>query len=244
MFKLAHLSDVHLGPMPAATVAELASKRIIGLMSWKLRRQAIHNVGVLNRVVTDIKQAKVDHIAFTGDLANISLPKEFSRGQHWLAELGTPDKVSFVPGNHDTYVCVPWDKGLALWGDYMVGDLNMPGVRMSNYNAALFPYVRRRKNIALIGVTSAIPAPWNKAWGHAGQRQLAALAEILTRLHGQGFYRIVMIHHPPLPGLAKDRKALRDAVEMESVLKKCGAELVLHGHNHQHMHTELETGTG
>ncbi len=244
MFKLAHLSDVHLGPMPRVTPALLASKRFIGLMSWRYRRRAIHSMDVLNRLVTDIRQAQVDHVAFTGDLANIALPQEFTRGQRWLTELGRPDKVSFVPGNHDTYVNVPWQDGLAKWGDYMVGNLNMPGVRTGSYNAALFPYVRQRRNIALIGVTSAIPAPWNKAWGFAGQRQRDALAEILEKLHNQGFYRIVMIHHPPLPGQTKDRKALRDAVEMEAVLKKFGAELVLHGHNHQHMHQPLETSTG
>ena len=244
MFKLAHLSDVHLGPMPPVTPALLASKRIIGLMSWKFRRKGIHSNDVLNRLVTDIKRVGVDHVAFTGDLVNIALPEEFSRGQEWLNELGRPDHVSFVPGNHDTYVNVPWEDGLARWGDYMVGDLNMPGVRTGRYNAALFPYVRQRRNVALIGVTSAVPAPWNKAWGFAGERQLDALGEILTKLHGQGFYRIVMIHHPPLPGQAKERKALRDALELEAVFKKSGVELVLHGHNHEHMHAQLATATG
>jgi len=244
MFKLAHLSDVHLGPLPEASLSQLANKRVIGLMSWKFRRRAIHQMDVLNRLVTDIKQAGVDHVAFTGDLANIALPQEFERGVNWLTELGRADKVSFVPGNHDTYVSLPWQGGLALWGDYMVGDLNMPGVRMTGNNAALFPYVRQRRNIALVGVSSAVPAPWNKAWGEVGQRQMQALAQTLDKLHERGFYRIIMIHHPPLPGLAKSRKALRDAQDFELVLQKHGAELVLHGHNHQHMHNQLETRTG
>jgi len=244
MFKLAHLSDVHLGPLPPASLRQLAGKRFIGLLSWKYRRRGIHNMDVLNRLVTDIKQAGVDHIAFTGDLANISLPEEFSQGQRWLLELGKADRVSFVPGNHDTYVKFPWVDGLARWGDYMVGDLNMPGVRMSGNVAALFPYVRQRRNVALIGVSSAVPAPWNKAWGYVGERQLEALGETLKKLHKQGFYRIVMIHHPPLPLLAKDRKALRDCHELKEVLEKCGAELVLHGHNHEHMHNQLETVNG
>lgn len=244
MFKLAHLSDVHLGPMPSVTPKLLANKRFIGFLSWRFRRRSIHSNGVLNRLVTDIKQAKVDHVAFTGDLVNIALPDEFSRGQRWLNELGSADHVSFVPGNHDTYVKFPWENGMAKWGDYMVGDLNMPGVRTGGNNAALFPYVRQRRNIALIGVTSAVPAPWNKAWGFAGETQLKALTQILEKLHSRGFFRIVMIHHPPLPGQAKSRKALRDAMEMEAALKKSGAELVLHGHNHEHMHTKLATATG
>lgn len=244
MFKLAHLSDVHLGPLPSVTPALLANKRFIGYLSWTFRRKSIHSNDVLNRLVTDIKQANVDHVAFTGDLVNIALPEEFTRGQQWLSQLGQPDHVSFVPGNHDTYVKFPWEKGMAKWGDYMVGDLNMPGVRTGGNNAALFPFVRQRRNIALIGVASGVPAPWNKAWGFAGEAQLQALRKILEKLHNQGFFRIVMIHHPPLPGQAKDRKALRDALEMEAVLKKSGAELVLHGHNHEHMHTKFATATG
>jgi 3',5'-cyclic AMP phosphodiesterase CpdA len=244
MFKLAHISDVHLGPLPCASIGQLLSKRIIGLMSWKFRRKGVHDMDVLNRVVTDIKQANVDHVAFSGDLINIALPEEFTRGQQWLYELGDSRHVSFVPGNHDAYVKFPWQDGLALWGDYMVGDLNMPGIRQEGNVAALFPYVRQRRNVAIIGVCSAIAARWNKAWGEVGQRQLQALEEILGKLHERGFYRVVMIHHPPLAELAPERKALRDGDDMKIVLEKAGAELVLHGHNHMHMRTVLETRTG
>ncbi len=244
MFNLAHLSDVHLGPMPDAPLSAYFSKRIIGALSWRFRRRGIHSLDVLNRLVTDIKRHNVDHIAFTGDLVNIALPKEFTRGAQWLSELGGSEFVSFVPGNHDAYVPVDWADGLALWGDYMIGDLRTPGVRTAGNNAALFPYVRQRRNIAMIGVSSGVPAPWNKAWGELGQRQLEALDETLKTLHERGFYRILMIHHPPLRGMAKDRKMLRDADDLKIVLEKRGVELVLHGHNHVHMRSELETKTG
>lgn len=198
----------------------------------------------LNKIVCDIKQAEVDHVALTGDLINIALPDEFANGKVWLDELGLPDKVSFVPGNHDAYVKYPWQGGLDRWADFMIGDLAMPGVRARGNNQALFPYVRQRRNVALVGVASGVPAPWNKAWGEVGPRQMEALEKCLKTLHERGFYRIVMIHHPPLPGLAPDRKALRDADDFAAMLKRAGAELVLHGHNHRHMHNKIETPTG
>lgn len=244
MFKLAHLSDVHLGPLPRPGFASLLGKRVIGLMSWQFKRRKIHDMQRLNKIVCDIKQAGVDHVAMTGDLINIALPQEFANGQRWLNELGKPDKVSFVPGNHDAYVPYPWEGGLSKWADYMIGDLTLPGVRAEGNNQALFPYVRQRRNVALIGVASGVPAPWNKAWGEVGPRQMEALEKILKTLHERGFYRIIMIHHPPLPGLAPDRKALRDGDDFAAMLQRTGAELVLHGHNHRHMHNKIETPSG
>ncbi len=47
-----------------------------------------------------------------------------------------------------------------------------------------------------------------------------------------GMPRIVMIHHPPLATGATFGRGLRDAKAFEAVLRKHGAELVIHGHNH------------
>ena len=39
MFRLAHISDVHLGPLPALTFLELFSKRITGFVNWHRNRR-------------------------------------------------------------------------------------------------------------------------------------------------------------------------------------------------------------
>ena len=244
MFTLAHLSDVHLSPLPSVSLPDLLSKRFIGYLSWHLRRKSIHESAILQAVINDIKTRAPDHVALTGDLINISLLKEFDQATDWLSSFGAPDWISFVPGNHDTYVKLPWEPGLAKWSGHMTGDLNMPSTRLSGNIAMAFPYVRQRKNIALVGLSSAINARWNKAGGTLGTRQLEALEQTLINLHQRGFYRIIMIHHPPLPGQAIDRKALSDASELKQVLQTAGAELVLHGHNHKDMHARLETATG
>src|SRR5262249_1226057 len=46
-------------------------------------------------------------------------------------------------------------------------------------------------------------------------------------------FRLVMIHHPPLPGQTSWARALSDAAQMEAMLRSHGAELVIHGHNHR-----------
>ena len=104
MFVLAHLSDVHLAPLPVPNPLELASKRGLGFLNWLRKRHRIHRREVLDAIVGDLKAQNSDHVAFTGDLVNLSLTSEFPRSRQWLEALGTPDRVTFVPGNHDTYV--------------------------------------------------------------------------------------------------------------------------------------------
>ena len=56
--------------------------------------------------------------------------------------------------------------------------------------------------------------------------------------------RVVLIHHPPLPGQTPPRRALADAEALQKVLESHGAELVLHGHNHRDMYATIETISG
>jgi 3',5'-cyclic AMP phosphodiesterase CpdA len=241
MFSLAHITDLHLGPLPVPGLGELRGKRMIGYLSWRLRRLKVHHPRVLAAVMTDIAGHAPDHIAVTGDLANISLPGEFVRARQWLEMAGPPERITVVPGNHDAYVGVPWETGIGLWGDYMTGDMRFPAGAAPS---SPFPFVRQRRNIALIGLSSAVPAALNRASGRLGTRQIEALAVILSDLRKRGFCRVVLIHHPPLPGQSPRRKALEDAAEVQAVLQAEGAELVLHGHNHMHMRTILASRHG
>ena len=47
MFRLAHLSDVHLGPLPDVSYRQLASKRITGYLTWHRNRARRISVGAL-----------------------------------------------------------------------------------------------------------------------------------------------------------------------------------------------------
>jgi len=82
-------------------------------------------------------------------------------------------------------------------------------------------------------VNSAFPTRPFVAAGRVGRDQLALLEEGLQRLEGQNLQRVVLIHHPPLPGQTAPRRALQDADQMAALLARCGADLVLHGHNHR-----------
>jgi 3',5'-cyclic AMP phosphodiesterase CpdA len=219
MFKLAHLSDWHLASRPR--FAELFSKRGLGRINWHRRRKSIHRPEVFEAVVRDLKASTPDHIAVTGDLVNLSLPDEYNRARGWLQTLGSSADVTLVPGNHDVYVRSVVPSPSTYWGDYMRGDDGRDG----------FPFLRRRNNIALIGLSTAVPTAPLMATGRLGKRQLARLLELLDQT--RGMFRIVLIHHPAITPPKRRLRRLIDATDLRDVLADKGAELLLHGHDHR-----------
>jgi 3',5'-cyclic AMP phosphodiesterase CpdA len=222
MFLLAHISDIHLAPLPSPRPAELISKRGLGYLNWLRKRRAIHRRDVLDVLTRDLAAQRPDHVAVTGDLVNLSLGNEFEAARSWLAALAGPRDASFVPGNHDAYVRPVSEQATREWGDYMRGDEAEP-----------FPYVRRRGDgVAIVGVSSAVPTPPLAATGEIGAAQLAELGGRLAALGREGAFRVVLVHHAPIGGVNRFRR-LRDAPALRDVLRKHGAELVLHGHLHR-----------
>jgi 3',5'-cyclic AMP phosphodiesterase CpdA len=219
MFILAHLSDLHLAGQPRW--AELAGKRGLGFINWQRKRKYIHRPAVLEAITRDAKSQPHDHVAVTGDLVNFSLDQEYKRAAAWLAALGPPRAVSVVPGNHDTYVRGTEQAPAAFWADYMRGDDGLDR----------FPYLRRRGNVALIALSTALPTGPFMATGRLGRRQLTRFAEMLQQTRGQ--FRIVLIHHPPRSPLRRYLRRLTDAAQLRAVLAAHGAELLLHGHDHR-----------
>jgi 3',5'-cyclic AMP phosphodiesterase CpdA len=229
LLTLAHLSDPHLAEWSVDSPLALLNKRLSGWLSWRLNRRRIHLTQVLDLMVADIAEQGVDHVAVTGDLVNISLPREFENAATWLRRLGAANRVTVIPGNHDAYVTVAQSEGIGRWRDYMT-DLDWE--RGADTAADPFPFVRRIGKLALVGVSTAVPMPVFVAAGKLGDTQLGALRDILRQLRDSDAFRVVLIHHPPFPGGAYKRKALLDAGAFAAVVRDAGAELVLHGHTH------------
>ena len=114
-FTLAHLSDPHLPPMPAARLRDLAGKRALGYLNWIRNRHKYHRRDVLDAIVSDMQAQAPDHIAVTGDLVNIALEAEFEPSRTWLESIGPPGRVSVVPGNHDAYVRATSNRFAQAW---------------------------------------------------------------------------------------------------------------------------------
>jgi 3',5'-cyclic AMP phosphodiesterase CpdA len=233
-FTLAHLTDVHLSPIAGFSPGYWNLKRGLGFVNWQRGRKSVHAREVADRLVADAKTLRADHIAITGDLVNLGLPVEHEAALTWLKTVGPPERVTVIPGNHDIYSSLHGDAGVARWAEYMGGEAE----------SHTFPFVRRIGPLALIGLNSAIETPPFVASGRLGPDQIEVTRDLLERLGDEGMVRVVLIHHPPLTGLASSRRGLRDVKLFQRMLEKSGAELVLYGHNHRPELTWLDTVSG
>lgn len=221
-FTLAHLSDVHLPPLPQPSIGELLSKRMLGYLNWTRNRHRIHQSDVLDALVADMQAQRPDHIAVTGDLVNLALAAEFAPARQWIEGVGTPQMVSLVPGNHDAYTRDAVPRFEETFGDYMRSDTGAAG----------FPTLQTRGPLALIGLSTAVPTAPFMATGTLGAAQLEALDRMLAPLSGLELFRVLLIHHPLRS--QHSHKRLTDSDALQAVLKRHGVDLILHGHDHLH----------
>ena len=234
-FTIAHLSDPHLGPIPAFRLSDFTAKRAMGYVNWKRGRERHNDMGMLKRLVADMRSQKPDHVAMTGDAVNIGLPAEFAAAAIWMHTLGDPRDVSFTPGNHDAYVhrAMPYlAAALAPWTTGDDGEARPPGA---------FPYLRVRGDVALIGLSSGVPTGPLMATGRMGKNQMARFARLLDETRVRRLARVVLIHHPPLLAGATTMRHLTDARDFEAIIAERGAELILHGHNHKRSVAHLKS---
>jgi 3',5'-cyclic AMP phosphodiesterase CpdA len=225
-FVIAHITDPHLSPAPMPGFADLRLKRVMGFINWKRGRERLNDMGLLKRLVEDLCAQRPDHVAVTGDLVNIGMPVEFQRAALWMETLGEPSDVSFVPGNHDAYVRASMPLLATTFAPWATSDDAPKG-------KATYPYLRVRGEIAIIGLSSAVPTAPLMATGRLGKSQLEAFAELLRQTGAKGLARVVLIHHPPLAGVTPPLRGLSDAPAFERVIRDFGAEAILHGHIHR-----------
>jgi len=230
-FTLAHFSDVHMSPIPGVAWQYWNAKRLFGFLNWQRSRRHVHSVAVADRLIADALALRSDHIAITGDLVNLGLPAEHEAALVWLTNIGPPDKVTVIPGNHDIYSSTRGDRGVARWAPYMGCE----------EDTLAFPFIRRVGPLALVGLNSAVETPPFVASGRLGPHQLEIAQEQFAELGEEGAIRVVLIHHPPLASLDTPRRGLKDAAHLRRLLERGDAELVLYGHNHKPTVTWLPT---
>jgi len=224
MITLAHISDIHLSPMPEMGLRDLMGKRITGYLNWKMRRHEELNSETLARLVAHLQAQNPDFTAVTGDMVNLAMPYEIERAGRWLEALGPADKVAICPGNHDAYVPGALESAQRAWGDYMRGE---------TLDQAAFPFVRRVDELAMIACSSAVPTAPFLAIGRFDHAQAERLGRILGILGEAGYFRAVMIHHPPNAELQHPSFGLMGHKLFRQVIAEHGAEMILHGHTHR-----------
>src|SRR6201999_1785942 len=131
-----------------------------------------------------------------------------------------PERITVIPGNHDAYVRIPWKDAMGLWGPYIASDGAPPAASLD-----VFPTLRRRGEIALVGLSTGVPKPPLLATGTLGDEQITRTEKLLADLGKEGLCRVVLIHHPPLADQSR-WKHLTDTAAFQAMIRRAGCELV------------------
>lgn len=229
-FRIVHITDVHIPPLPKLGLRDLFGKRLLGLRSWHYKWKQEHRPEILAALGNALAKIAPDHICITGDLTFTTHPGEVEQARAWLESLGPARRVSLVPGNHDAYVPGALEHALERWADWMRDDRT---------GAVRFPYLQRRGPVDIIGLSTAIALRLPITVGRIGADQLARTRELLEETAGDNRPRIVLLHHPPQDGAARRSKQLLDRSALQRMIAGQRVELMLHGHMHRPLQTTL-----
>jgi len=225
--RLIHITDPHLSSLDGQTFMGLRGKRRSGYLSWYRKRRHVYRAEVLEQLTQAVNAHQPDQILLTGDLVHIGLDSEMIEAADWLRRLGPPDKVMLIPGNHDNYARDSQSSMRRHWGSYL------PSGRLVDEGyASGYPEIRERENVRLLGVNTSCVTRIFSAAGELGREQRQRLVRALEKKPGDDRFLCLLIHHPPLPGMTRRRKALRDSGQLRDIIRQQPPDLVLYGHLH------------
>ncbi|CEJ12478.1 cyclic 3',5'-adenosine monophosphate phosphodiesterase [bacterium YEK0313] len=226
MTVIAHLSDLHIGPVPFPRALPLRLKPVLGWINWARQRGA-HEAALLQRALAAVRDAGADHIVVTGDLIELGQDTEWRAAAAAAAALGPAGQVAWAPGNHDLYTRdapVRIRAGLAPW---------LAPAEPCDDIRAHFPRLDRVGDVALVTLCTGAPTWLFSAEGALGAGQLARLDRLLAGLDRQRCLPVIAMHHPPYaPGLSR-LKQLRDGAALLDLADRHGCQVILHGHLHR-----------
>jgi len=238
--RLAHISDIHLRNFDNVAPHAFLSQRVLGAANLLLNRGPEFPDEVVDALFEDVETVQPDHLIVSGDVSNLSLPGEFERVRGRLLALSLPpSEITVVPGNHDSYTYLSAlrdDFGRAL-GPFLSADLHPAGTRA-------YPFARVRDGVSIVALSSARASLPLFAIGTLGRDQLRLAEELLAHPRVRSSFRIVVLHHPPVSAHVKWHARLTDAEDFLAVVRRVGADLVLHGHLHRVCHEQIPGPTG
>ncbi len=247
-FRIAHLSDPHVLDLTGVGTSRLVTnKRLTGWANLKLNRSSHHKPWVVEAMMEDLRAHRVDHVVVTGDLTNLALEPEFERVRALFDAMGYgPEELSVVPGNHDLYTrgAERTQRFAHFFAPHLTSDLPDIGVE---HPSGVFPFVRLRGPVALVGLSTAVARPPLVASGWAGPAQIEALARALEHPEVLARTPVLFAHHPLTNPRGRVASALRgwsDVDALRARLDDVRHALALHGHLHHRVHEVIPTARG
>ena len=241
--RIAHFSDTHVLSLKGVQLRDLLNKRLTGAVNLALNRAKHYRVEVFEQTLDAILAVKPDHSICTGDLVNLALKPEFDKVSDLLSDRFSPEQLTLVPGNHDYYTKEASLAGRfeSYFAQYLPQDLGEESYTQEDEDdqRRQYPISRLLDEVAIIGLSTAIPTASFMATGEVGQAQLVRIKNTLQHEALNDRFSLLMLHHPlfPEPKRRLDQtRRLADATELIEVLDQSNeskVDLIVHGHNHE-----------
>lgn len=168
---IAHVSDLHLAPVPFPFGEGL--KPALGWLNWA-RKPGAHDGGIAARTIAAVRAARPDHVALTGDLIELGLTAEYAAVGAALGEFGDPERVSWAPGNHDVYTRRAAQRLQTILPAWLATPTVAGDLRDH------FPRLALAGRAAVVTLCSGTPTWLFSAEGELGARQLERLGALLS----------------------------------------------------------------
>ena len=241
--RIAHFSDTHVLSLKGVQLRDLLNKRLTGAVNLALNRAKHYRVEVFEQTLDAILATKPDHSICTGDLVNLALQPEFDKVREMLISRFEPSELTLVPGNHDYYTKEASLAGRfeSYFAEYLPQELEELKTEATDQDDQRqhYPVIRILEEVAIIGLSTAIPTASFMATGELGSAQLTRLEQGLNHEAFKERFSLLMLHHPLFPEPKRRLDQTRRLADAQAIIETLDQEqdqavdLIVHGHNHE-----------
>ena len=236
VFRLLHISDLHL-PLPMRpSPIDLANKRVLGYANLIFKRGHTHKREVFEALLEEAVSRAPDLVAITGDLCNLCLKPEYEEVRRIFSRAGlAPERTVIIPGNHDRYTAMgdlfgTFEHEMSSW---------LPPGFDKDWG---YPIVLERGPISLAALDTGVWRGPIRAAGKVDPEQREALRRFLDKTSKSGKWPVIALHHPPYkirgPLFKQYRAGLAGHEDLMAAVGDTPVTII-HGHMHRALYERI-----
>jgi 3',5'-cyclic AMP phosphodiesterase CpdA len=224
-----HFTDTSLNYRQLLQSRELFSKKSIGLLNVKFKRNKQFKLKQQIKVIKRLLALNWDYLVITGDLTSLATNTEYRLAKEMLAPLIKKGSVIIIPGNHDYYT----PKALVsdLFKRYI---LKNPPKVLTSVSEKL-PLIELNDQIVILNIDMVKPAPLYSSRGFISKEVLNVYQQVIKQKY-KNHLKIAIGHYPVfLPDGIKEGyfHSFTGKRHLKSFLLENDIHLYLHGHIHK-----------